>query len=384
MLGNLILAGSLPTDGFGRLALFQAILGLGAGLGPLGLDTLVVRRELPVSRSTLRWSAGAGTLMAGLAAVVAAGLYAFDVAALLLLGSAVLAGTILRMCAASLQAAVLLGRAQLLTQLPFVLFGMGAFPLALAGVQDWRSGALLLTGGYLAAGLLGIWLLDRAPGDPGPEQVGGLRREWVTRALAFVGLLASVLLLHQLERLVVGGLLGLEELGIYAVVATVVASPYRALHGGIGYALMPRLRAESDPTARRRLVRDELRLAALLGLGGGVVMSVLARPVIVALYGTKYPVGLTLVVVIVAVGILRLFYGVAAATLSALAGSSRLRAFNWLGWLSVAVAVAGAVGLSGLGLVGVVAGVGAGWTVRLVAAAALARPLLAGQEAAGG
>jgi O-antigen/teichoic acid export membrane protein len=192
-----------------------------------------------------------------------------------------------------------------------------------------------------------------------------------------VGLLASVLLLHYLERLVIPGLLGLEQLATFAVVATLVGSPYRVLHAGIAYALMPRMRAESTVEGRNRLLRSELKLVAALGVGGGAVLAGLALPLIHLLYGDKYRVGFLLVVAIALVGVIRLLYAVASATVGAIGDSQQLRVFNAAGWAGTATAAVGAVLFSVYGLVGVVGGAALGWVLRLAAATVLARRALA-------
>ena len=382
MLGNLSLAGVLPAKDFGRLALFQAILGVSVGLAPLGLDSLVVRRELLFSPGNLWRASLAGALTALVAAAVAASAFELTPWAIGLVAAAVLAASGARMCAAAEQARVRLGRSQLLAQIPSLSFGVGGILLASLGVEDWHWGATALAVGYLFAAIVGLALarfaafkreVARAPAFPD--------RHAYSKAMAFVGILASVLLLQQIERLVIPARLGLEDLATFALVATIVGSPYRVLQGGIGYALMPRLRAEVTRAGRSRLVRWEMRLATILGVGGGLVLTILARPVIRAFYGDKYSVSLALVVAIALVGVVRVFYAVAAATVSAIGDRRGLRRFNGLGWLAVALAAGGALLLSGYGLVGVVAGAALGWLVRLAAAVALARSsLMSGGE----
>ncbi len=374
MLGNLALAAVLEPADFGRLALFEALTGIGVYLSPAGLDSLVVRRELRVGSSSLRRATGTSVLVALVVGGIAVALFGFDLPAVALLGGAVLAAATARMCAASEQAAVRLDRSQLLTQLPSVCFGFGAVLLALLGTSSWQSGAGVLVAGFALSALVGLGLLRRGWR---PKAPAGLDRFAWRRALSFVGIMASVLVLHHVERLVIPRFLGLEALATFAVVATVVGSPYRILHSGVGYSLMPRIRAERSVRARRRLVRSELALIGPLGLAGGLVLLTAARPLIHALYGDKYEVSLAVVAAIIAVGVVRLFYAVASAVVRALADTRQLRQFNLLAWIGTALAAGAAVMFSGFGLVGVIAGAAVGWLVRLAAAVSLVRPAFA-------
>jgi len=380
--GNLAFAAALEPADFGRLALFQALLGVASGLAPLGLDQLVVRRELQVGPASLRRAFAAGaTVAAGVA--LAALAFGLKWAAVTLLVVAVLASAAARVGAARQQGALRLARAQLVVQLPFLAFGVGGLAVVGLAISDWAAGAALLAGGHVAAAGLGAAMQIRDPREPeAPVPRSPDRQAW-RRALAFAGILASALLLHHMERLVIPVRIGLEALATYTVVATVVASPYRLLHGGIAFALMPRIRAEPEADGWRRVLLSELALAAVLGLGGGLVLLAVADPFIRLLYGAKYPVTLPLVVVLVLAGIVRVLYAVPAAGVSALGAADQLRRFNALGWLATAVAAGAAMLLARYGLPGVVAGVALGWLVRLLVAVLLLRPVFARARAQG-
>ena len=65
------------------------------------------------------------------------------------------------------------------------------------------------------------------------------------RSLALAGLAASGLLLVQLERLVLPHLLPLSDLALYGVLGAIAGSLFRVLQMGVGFSLLPRLRAAS-------------------------------------------------------------------------------------------------------------------------------------------
>ncbi len=381
MAGNLLLAGALTPEHFGRLTLYQALLGLSAGVAPLGLDSLVVRREIGYGKESVALASGAGAMTASLTAVLAAVLFQFDAGSVGLIVAAVLFAGVARLCAASEQAVLRLTRSQILTQLPFLSFGIGAGVLVMVEVRDWRWAALVLVIGHALAAAVGLAVAKTEFRGSEERVRRRLSRSAAVKGLSFVGILASVLALHQMERLVIPVSLGLEALGTFAVVATVVASPYRVLHGGIGFALMPRILAQREVAGRARLVRTEMLLVVALGVGGGVVLALVTRPLIQALYGDKYEVAQSLVVAIAIVGIIRLIYGVLAAVVSAVGDRHQLHRFNAFGWVATATAAAAAFLLSKYGLVGVVVGVALGWILRSVVVFVLARSALASSDA---
>jgi O-antigen/teichoic acid export membrane protein len=378
MIANLLLAGLLGSEDFGRLALFEAVVAVSVGLGPVGLDTLVVRRELSVNSGTLWRAVWASSVVALVASFAGTAVYGLESAAVALLVVTCLAAAVSRMSAAHEQSVIRLTRSQLIAQVPKLVFAMGALFLTVAEIRDWRAGAATLVFGYVTAGCVGLVIVRpelRAQRMAASDSVSAPGRLW-RKSLAFTGILASLVLLGQVERLVIARVMSLEDLAVFAVAATVVGSPYRLLQGGIGYAFMPRLRQASRVLERRNLVWGELMLAGFLGVGGGVLLTVFARPLIEALYGGRYRVTFGLVVAIVFAGLVRLGYGVASAAVSALGGLRQLRWFNLAGWLGTAVAVFSAVLLSAYGLVGVVVGGLLGWIVRLTVATALVRPHL--------
>jgi hypothetical protein len=105
------------------------------------------------------------------------------------------------------------------------------------------------------------------------------------------------------ERLLIPHLLPLHDLATYGILAAIVGSLFRVVQMGVGYSLLPRLRAAPGVLERRRLVAQETRL---------VILSVISR----------------------------------------------------LGWIAVAVAAVAAIAGARWGLPGVIYGVGLGWLVR--------------------
>ena len=125
MIGNLVLAGALEPEDFGRLALFQAVLGLAIGVSTFGFDSLVVRREVDVSPATIRRAIATGVATGVVAGLASYFVFGFPLIVVGLLSASCVAGASARMYAAAEQAAVRLSRSQFLTQLPYVSFAIG-------------------------------------------------------------------------------------------------------------------------------------------------------------------------------------------------------------------------------------------------------------------
>ncbi len=370
--GNLLLAGILARQDFGRLILFQSILTVGVGLAPLGLDNLVVRRELPPTGDTQRRVLLAAGAVAAALGVGTAVLYDFPIPIAALLAAGCVVAALARLYAAAERAALRLHRSQLVTQAPSVAYGAGVVLVWLLADRDWRIAAFVMVLGHGVAVVVGAVMYGMPTSAEKPAAVRA-PDVWA-KAFAFAGMFASVLVLSQMERLVAGRVLSLEDVATFGVVATVAGSPYRLLSDGIGYALMPRLGRASDPEEWARLIQSEVWIALTLGLAGGAVLLVVGGPLVEALYGGKYQAPPALVLAIVLVGMIRLLYSPASAAVSALAQTRELGWFSVSGWITTALAAAVAVGLSRFGLVGVVTGAGVGWAGRLAAAVVLVRP----------
>lgn len=371
--GNLLLAGILPRQDFGRLILFQSLLFVGVGLAPLGLDSLIVRRELSLARVPVAAVLLAAAITALFLCVAGSALYQLPLPAIGLLAAGCLAGAPGRLYAASEQTALRFRRSQFISQVPFLAYALGVLILWLGGVREWTVAAALLVGGHVMGGVAGAGLQRLSPASPvrfSEPGVAALGRAW-PKALAFAGLVASLLVLNQMERLVAGRFLTLDDVATLGVALTIVGSPYRLLAGGITHTLAPYLSYELRPVERLRLVRGEIRLSAFLGLAGGGVLLIVAEPVITTLYNGSYDVPRNLVLAIVSVGMLRLLYGCGSAAITALGQARQLAWLNLIGWIATVCAAAAAFSLSRYGLAGVVAGVGCGWAVRLAAAALL-------------
>ena len=185
-------------------------------------------------------------------------------------------------------------------------------------------------------------------------------------AFALAGLSASGLLLVQLERLVLPHVLPLSDLALYGVLGAIAGSLFRVLQMGVGFSLLPRLRAAATVVERRRLIAHEARLVggiALLGSAGIFVVTPLVERWI--LHG-KYHLPASLVLAAIFSGVAKISNAFTKGVATALVDPRELSLVNFAGWASVGLALVGAYVGARWGLAGVIYGVGLGWFLRAI------------------
>jgi O-antigen/teichoic acid export membrane protein len=251
-----------------------------------------------------------------------------------------------------------------LLQSPNVVLLVAALVVvAVHGSDAWLP-LLIATIGFIAAGLYGWWVLFRdqaaKPRETRPVHWG--------EAFAFAGLQASGLLLIQLDRLVIPHVLPLQDLATFGVLAAIAGSLFRVLQMGVGYTLLPQLRAAVDVPARRRLIAHEARLVGAIVLLGSAAIWVVTPLIERWFLAGKYHLAGSLVLASIVAGIAKVLNSFSKATISALGDGRELTLVNLAGWASVVVAVLAAVFAARWGLVGVIYGVGLGWLLRALAA----------------
>jgi O-antigen/teichoic acid export membrane protein len=190
-------------------------------------------------------------------------------------------------------------------------------------------------------------------------------------ALAFAGLNASGLVLTQMERLVIPHLLPLAQLALFGVLGAIAGSLFRVLQMGVGFSLLPRLRAAGTVLERRHLIAREARLVGAIALLGSVVIW-FATPLVERWFlAGKYHLAGALVLAAIVSGVAKIANAFTKAAASALADPRELSLVNLVGWISAGIALGAAFVGAHWGLVGVIYGVGLGWMVRAVVAFAL-------------
>jgi O-antigen/teichoic acid export membrane protein len=363
-LANLVLARALTTADYALFTLVVALVNVGYPLAPAGVDGVVNRRPLEAGprllRRILRTLVPAGLLFAVIGFVG----YETSPSVTLMILVCTMAGGALMVAGGQFQSEQRFGISLALNQSPNVLLLLSALWVVLAGTHGAGPPLLIWTAGFVATAAVGWWMLFR---ERHAKPHRSVAFPW-GEGFAIAGLSAAGLLLIQLERLLIPHLLPLHDLATYGVLAAIVGSLFRVLQMGVGYSLLPRLRAAPGVLERRRLIAREARLIIpIVALGSAAIW--IATPYVERWFlGGKYHLSAALVLAALVTGVAKILNGFAQSTVSALADARELSVVSVLGWVAVAVAVAAAIAGARWGLPGVIYGVGIGWLMRSSAA----------------
>lgn len=361
---NLILARLLPTEEYARFTLMVALVNVGFALAPTGIDGMVNRLHLEAGPRLFGRTMTATTLVGILFGLIGLAGYRLSPALALMILIATAAGGALMVAGAQFQSEQRFGVSLAVIQSPNIVLFLSALAVALTGVRTAWPPLVVWTAGFV---IVAAWawsvLFEERHGKPHR----GAQFPWA-EALSIAGVQAAGLVLIQLDRLVIPYVLPLEDLALYGVLAAIVGSLFRVLQMGVGYSLLPRLRAAPDVLERRRLVAKEARLvAAIVGSGTAVIWVV--TPMVERLFlAGKYHLTASLILAGVITGVAKILNAFTKATVSALADTRELSVVNVFGWASVAIAVVASAFGARWGLVGVIYGVGLGWLIRAVSA----------------
>jgi O-antigen/teichoic acid export membrane protein len=359
---NLILARVLPAVEYGLFTLVIALVNVGFSVATVGLDGVVNRRHLDAGPELLRRSAGAALIVGvGLAAI---SWLVYELPFSIVLGVFVctVAGGIMMVAAAKFQSEQRFWISLSLSQSPNVVLLLAALVLVLTQSRTAWHPIAILAAGFVVAAVIGWGLLL---GDRGGRNSMALF-SW-TEALSFAGLNAAGLVLLQLDRLVIPHLLSVEDLATYGVLAAVAGSLFRMLSMGVGYTLVPRLRAADSVLDRRRLISRETKLVSAVLAAGVATIWVITPWIERYVLADKYHLTGALLLAAIISGVVKVINSFTKSVVSALATTSELFWVNAFGWGAVALAVVAAFVGARWGLAGVIYGVTMGWLMRALA-----------------
>jgi O-antigen/teichoic acid export membrane protein len=361
---NLILARVLPTAEYGLFTLIIALVNLGYALAPVGVDGIVQRRHLDAGPRLLWRTLIASFLVGGILVGVAELGYHMSSGMLAALFLSTVAGGAMAVAGAQFQSERRYAISLALTQSPnFTLLVAALAVVAFNSREVWLP-IVISTLGFLLAATYGWWVLFR---ERNTKQGYGGWFPW-GEALSIAGLNAAGLVLLQLDRLIIPQVLPVHDLATYGVLAAIVGSLFRVLQMGVGYTLVPRLRAAPTVEVRRRLIAHEAQLVGAMVVGGSVVIWFVTPLVERWFLQGKYHLGAALMLAALVSGVAKIMNSFTKATVTALASPAEVSMVNLLGWASVALAVPAAVFGARWGLVGVIYGVSLGWLTRAVTA----------------
>jgi O-antigen/teichoic acid export membrane protein len=357
---NLLLARFLPTAEYAVFTLVIALANLGYSLAPAGVDGIVNRRHLDAGPRLLRRTLGA-SLLVGVPFVIAAQL-SYHVSALmvLILFVSTVAGGAMAVAGAQFQSERRYGISLALTQSPNLALLVASLAVIVSrDRQAWLPLSISMLGFVLAA-VYGWWVLFR---ERASKPAGDSWFPW-GEALSFAGLNGAGLFLIQLDRLVIPHVLSLHDLATFGVLAPIAGSLFRVLQMGVGYTLVPRLRAPGTVPERRGLIAHEAKLVAVLVVAGSATLWVVTPLIERWVLEGKYQLTGPLLLAALVSGVAKIMDAFTKSTVTALATPAELSLVNLLGWASVALAVPAAVFGARWGLAGVIYGVGFGWLLR--------------------
>jgi O-antigen/teichoic acid export membrane protein len=360
---NLILARVLPTAEYALFTLYIALANLSFSLAPLGVDGIVQRHHLDAGWSLLKRTLAAGSVIACGTILVAGLAYHLNLTLLILLFASTVGGGAMAVAGAQFQSEQRYSLSLALTQSPNLTLLLAAGAVLGTGIREARLALTISSLGFVLAGVIGWRILFRERESKPHRETRFSQAE----ALSIFGLNAAGLLLVQLDRLIIPQVLSLHDLATFGVLAAIAGSLFRVLSMGVGYSLVPRLRAAATIMERRQLIAHEARLVTAIIVAGSVTIWFLTPWVERAFLAGKYHLGGSLLAATLFSGIAKILNSFTKASVTALATASEVSIVNLLGWVSVGLAVIAAVFGARWGLAGVIYGVGLGWLMRALA-----------------
>lgn len=371
-LGSLLLARHMPVEAFGQFMLVVAAYNICAYLGPLGVDQVLLRRNVdPGLPLLIRVVVTACLVAAGVAAAMMLG-YGLPLTVTSLLAGAVLAGSlstagsaglrrhgwrVLSMFGVTISSWALLaaGMASL-----FFTFGSAVGPAVLLFATSSIAAVIAWTA------LVRNHRVARAEREAFPNR----EATWLMLAT-----LSGSLVLHG-ERMVIPYRIDYAALATFTVLAAVAIFPFRLMRFGASFALVPQLRAAGSRQARQQLLWAELRTMAIVLVVASFAMVFVAPPVAALMTDGRYDLPWLLVLAACFNGGAKLMDGLPRSIITACGTAAEVRTMVWLSWLGVACALAGLWIGGAWGLMGLICGSALGNLIGSLPNALVARRAL--------
>jgi O-antigen/teichoic acid export membrane protein len=357
---NLILARVLPPAEYGIFTLVIALTNLGYSLSPAGIDGIVLRRHLEAGPQLLRRTLLACVIVGVIFAVIGHLGYGMPLPLSAVLLVSVVAGGLMFIAGVKFQSEGRFGLSLGLIQSPNLFLLVAALGALVFHTQTAWFPLVVSAAGFVIAALFGWWLLFE-------ERAAKPHRDaWFpwSEALAFAGVSAAGLVLTQLDRLIIPHVLPFEDLATFGVLAAIAGSLFRVLQMGVGYTLVPRLRAATSVPQRRRLVAQEAKAVVAMVVAGSLAIWAITPLVERWFLRGKYELSAALLLAAIVSGMTKVLNSFTRATVTALATPAELGKASVLGWASVLVAIPAAAFGARWGLAGVMYGVAFGWLLR--------------------
>lgn len=362
VLGQTVLARVLPKDEVGIVSLLLGALPLLSSLSLLGQDSSSVRfftKDDAGLYDARRHFRDVLLIVLPLGAVVAlAGARFYSLAGLAALAAVVLvvSQNATTMTTSALRARHLYELAMAGTRLPVIVTALAFAVLAASGRLTLPLSLWSVIGAYSVTAL--FLVLCTVPKLPSAER--RVPRSVIRNGLFFLGISVSLSVMVAMDKLIIGKLLPMSELAVYATVFAVMKG-FDFLFYSFTYVLMPRV----NIMERLSLRRLNLVIAAV-----AVVVAVsyllVGRQVVHVLFDGKYDLGAYLILPFTLSGVLKLFYSVPSSVIGGRLPRVALRQFLWFNLAGIVVNVAlDVVLIMSMGLLGAAIATAIAWALRL-------------------
>ena len=351
-LGSLMLARQLPMDAYGRLTLAIALFNILGLMVPLGLDQLLLRRQVAVNGKLLALLLASGLGISALLFGVMYRVGGLRPPEIVLTGVAIVAGGVVATSSIGLRMSGKPSSSMALAiSASFVLLLAGILGMALDIVGTIMPLSVFAAGNCLFAAA-GWAMLSRTRG--GMAELSD-PISW-PEALPMLGLVALNTLSLQIERIIIPIPLTLEDLATFGVLASVAIFPFRLLAAGVGFSLPPKLIATATIAERKGVVAREIRQMILIFLPASLLLVLLAPWAAALLTGGLYVLDRMLVFAACLNGAAKVAMAFPAAMLKVCGSAADLMLINIWGMLWLALTICGAMAGARFGLAGLILG----------------------------
>ena len=300
-LANLLLARHLSTHDFGQFSLILAIALMSIPMGPLGLDAVVLRHRPGPQLKLLGLSFVVGGVGAVLIVATAALIYELDARILPVITIAIVAGSVTRLGASVYQSVERFRWSLWLTQSQNLMLLAASVAIGIWSGVTSTTVFSLYAAHWVAAAVIGWLALIRWSGIP---RLSSWSVPWPELPALF-GYILTFNLSTQLDKLLIPKLLDIESLATFGVLSTLVLAPFKMLQSGVGYTLIPGMKAATSHKDRQRIALHEARASALVVVLGAISGFLVAPWVADVFLAGKYELGIGLVASTVLAGTMR-------------------------------------------------------------------------------
>ncbi|MGK2909942.1 MAG: hypothetical protein ACSLE1_09130 [Sphingobium sp.] len=370
--GNLLLARSMSVEAFGQFALALALFNIFVLVLPLGIDQFLLRHRIDPDARLIGMVAMAALVGGGAVSAAIVAIAGLSLAGGVALAVSIASGAIIVTANAALRSTARnrWGLA-FTTGASWLLLLIGG--IALLFPPDGAAAPILaFAAGNAAMAVVAVAMaLEQRTIDAAPIVI-----DW-HETLTLLGVAAISTLALQVERLLVPAALGLDDLAIFAVLASTAIFPFRLLVAGTGFSLVPRLRRASGRRERRSIVLQEVLFMGGVALLASLVILI-ATPIVVPwLTGGAYAVSYALAGAACLNGVSKLAQAMTAAIVTGCGNKRDIAQLNGLSVLWLVVACASGLVGAHFGLIGLLVSISVGGLAVSLFAVPIARRAMA-------